>query len=161
MIFKVLEKILYTSGIITTNFHELNNNFYNMFYFHENGNIPLKTPRNEGIDIREGGRKMELLLFGKIINYLNIKQALYILNENNYNKNVYQFKEDFEKLSQTGEKKIIYRIEGEFSEYNLIDNNMFLGKENLTKVYINLEDSENFIIELSEDDEIFEGNVFH
>ena len=158
---ELLEKILYTSGNIKTNFHELNNNFYNMFYYHENGNIPLKTPRNEGLDIREGGRVMELLLFGKIINYLNIKQSLYILNENNYNKNVYQFKEDFEKLSKTGEKKIDYRIEGEFSEYNLIDKNEVLGKENLTKVYIKLEDSENFIIEYPEDDEIFEGNIFH
>jgi ATP sulfurylase len=132
-----------------------------MFYYHENGNIPLKTPRNEGLAIREGGRAMELLLFGKIIHNLNIKQALYILNENNYNKNVYQFKEDFEKLCQPSEKINDCRIAGEFSEYNLIDNNEVFGKENLTNVYIKLEDSDNFIIEYSEYDESLEGNVFH
>ena len=158
---ELLEKILYISGIIKTNFHELNHNFYNMFYYHENGNIPLKTPRNEGLAIREGGRAMELLLFGKIIHNLNIKQALYILNENNYNKNVYQFKEDFEKLCQPSEKINDCRIAGEFSEYNLIDNNEVFGKENLTNVYIKLEDSDNFIIEYSEYDESLEGNVFH
>ena len=39
---ELLIKILYTAGIIKTNFHELNHNFYNIFYYHENGNIPLK-----------------------------------------------------------------------------------------------------------------------
>ena len=57
-----------------------------MFYCHENGNIPLKTPRKTGLKDREGGREMEILLFGSILQNINLKQALYILNENNYKK---------------------------------------------------------------------------
>ena len=162
MLIELLEKILYTSGIIKTNFHELNHNFYNMFYYYENGNIPLKTPRKDGLEFREGGRAMELLLFGKIIHSLNIKQALYILNENNYNKDIYQFKEDFEKLYQAGENVNDYIISGEFSEYNSINNNKeLLNKENRSTIYIRLEDSENFIVEYYDYDEIYEGNIFH
>ena len=162
MLIELLEKILYTSGIIKTNFHELNHNFYNMFYYYENGNIPLKTPRKDGLEFREGGRAMELLLFGKIIHSLNIKQALYILNENNYNKDIYQFKEDFEKLYQASENINDYIISGEFSEYNSINNNKeLLNKENRSTIYIRLEDSENFIVEYNDYDEIYEGNIFH
>ena len=69
-----------------------NHNFYNIFYYHENGNIPLKTSRKDGLNFREGGREMELLLFGNILDNINIKQALYILNENNYQKNIFNLK---------------------------------------------------------------------
>ena len=121
---ELLEKILYTSGIIKTNYQELNHNFYNMFYHQENGNIPLKTPRKKNFPMREGGRIMEKLLFGKIIENINIIEALYILDENNYNKDIYQFKKDFENLTEIKVKKEHFTIIGEFSEFNSIYKDM-------------------------------------
>ena len=117
-----------------------------MLYYHENGNIPLNTPRKDGIVEREGGREMEMLLFGRIIKQMNIKEALYILNENNYNKNIFQFKEDFEQLFKENEKKEDFKVTGEFSEYNLPDN--ILGPSSQFFMSIKTEASEqNMFIE--------------
>ena len=156
-IIKLIENILYTSGIIKTNYHELNHNFYNIFYYHENGNIPLKTPRKEGLDDREGGREMEKLLFGKILYKINIKEALYILNEKNYEKNIYEFREDFKNLYKSNEKKEDYLINGEFSELNLSDNNEALERTNQFFIFISLEDTDptNYYIESFDYDGIF------
>ena len=152
---ELLIKILYTAGIIKTNFHELNHNFYNIFYYHENGNIPLKTPRKDGLNFREGGREMELLLFGNILDNINIKQALYILNENNYQKNIFQFKEDFENLYKLNEKKDDYVIVGEFSEYNNLPDNV-LDETSQFFIAVNLEDSEkNIYFESYDNDDNF------
>ena len=162
-IIKLIENILYTSGIIKTNYHELNHNFYNIFYYHENGNIPLKTPRKEGLDDREGGREMEKLLFGKILYKINIKEALYILNEKNYEKNIYEFREDFKNLYKSNEKKEDYLINGEFSELNLSDNNEALEKTNQFFIFISLEDTDptNYYIESFDYDGIFgDGSIF-
>ena len=88
-----------------------------MFYCHENGNIPLKTPIKKGVDSIKGAREMELLLFGRILDHISIKEALYILNESNYKKSIFQFKEDFEKLNHLEEKKEDYKVTGEFEDY--------------------------------------------
>ena len=159
-IIELLEKILYTSGIIKTNYHELNHNFYNMFYYQENGNIPLKTPRNKNFPMREGGRIMEKLLFGKIIVNINIIEALYILDENNYNKDIYQFKNDFENLTGIEAKKEHYTINGEFSEFNSIyDAKELFGIESQL-IFIRLEESKNIYIESLDCDDIFYGDIF-
>ena len=157
---ELLEKILYTSGIIKTNYHELNHNFYNMFYYQENGNIPLKTPRNKNFPMREGGRIMEKLLFGKIIENINIIEALYILDENNYNKDIYQFKKDFENLTGIEAKKEHHSINGEFSEFNSIYNAKELFSIESQLIFIRLEESENIYIESLDCDDIFYGDIF-
>ena len=155
---ELLEKILYTSGIIKTNYQELNHNFYNMFYHQENGNIPLKTPRNKNLLIKEGSRAMEKLLFGKIIESINIIEALYILDENNYNKDIYQFKKDFENLTEIKVKKEHFTIIGEFSEFNSIyKDNELLGIESRL---ISLEESEHIYIESLDCDDVFYGETF-
>ena len=155
---ELLEKILYTSGIIKTNYQELNHNFYNMFYHQENGNIPLKTPRNKNLLIKEGSRSMEKLLFGKIIESINIIEALYILDENNYNKDIYQFKKDFENLTEIKVKKEHFTIIGEFSEFNSIyKDNELLGIESRL---ISLEESEHIYIESLDCDDVFYGETF-
>ena len=59
---------------------------------------------------------MELALFGRVIKKLSYGEVLYILNENNYNKSLEDFKNGFIKLS---EKDLI--IKGQFTEFNLID----------------------------------------
>ena len=118
---ELVEKILYSSAIIKTNFHEFNHNLYNILYFHENGSIPLDTPRRGDGSEKEGGIDLELLLFGKKINTLSLKEALYILNEENYNKNIFQFKEDFKKLYFPNENKEDYKIKGVFHQYTIPD----------------------------------------
>ena len=115
---ELIEKILYTAGLVISNFQELSHNFYNMFRYHENGDIPLKISRKEGLGIGEDEREMENLLFGKILSTLNLKEALYILNENNYKKNIFEFKKDFEALYGLDENKDDYKITGEFCNYN-------------------------------------------
>ena len=129
-----------------------------MFYHQENGNIPLKTPRNKNLLIKEGSRAMEKLLFGKIIESINIIEALYILDENNYNKDIYQFKKDFENLTEIKVKKEHFTIIGEFSEFNSIyKDNELLGIESRL---ISLEESEHIYIESFDCDDVFYGDIF-
>jgi len=47
---------------------------------------------------KECGEIVEYLLYGKIINKLNAKQAIYILDSQNYQKNLNQFRADFKNL---------------------------------------------------------------
>ena len=131
-----------------------------MFYHQENGNIPLKTPRNKNLLIKEGSRAMEKLLFGKIIESINIIEALYILDENNYKKDIYQFKKDFENLTGIEAKKEHHSINGEFSEFNSIYNAKELFSIESQLIFIRLEESENIYIESLDCDDIFYGDIF-
>ena len=56
----------------------------------------IKFFKNKKMEIsKEGGEIVEYLLYGKIINKLNAKQAIYILDSQNYQKNLNQFRADF------------------------------------------------------------------
>ena len=99
---------------------------------------------------------MELLLFGRILENISLKEALYILNEDNYKKNIFQFKEDFEKLNHLEEKKEDYKVTGEFEDYynDLLDN--LLNEQSNLSFFISLEESnQNFYIESYDNDLIF------
>ena len=148
----LIEKILYTSGNVKTNFDELNHNLYNMFYYHKNGIIPLNFPRKDGEDEREEGREIEFLLFGMKVNKINMKEALYILNEENYNKSIIKFKEDFQKLNSQEENINDLIIKGEFQEYILHDD-ILNSKKKL--IYIQLEqDSDYPDIDSNDDNDV-------
>ena len=112
---KLIKELLYIAAIIKTSIHETNHNFYNYYYFSTNSSIPLKTPRKKEFDLRESGRFIELLMFNQVLHRINLSQALYILNENNYNKTVNEFNEGFNLLKDDDLK-----IEGTFKEFNLI-----------------------------------------
>ena len=75
----------------------------------------MKAPRKKDISLRESGRFIELLMFNQVLHRINISQALYILNENNYNKTINEFNEGFNLLKDDDLK-----IEGVFHEFNLI-----------------------------------------
>ena len=152
LIIELVEKALFLSGIIKTNYHELNHNLYNMFYYHENGNAPLNTPRKEGEKKQEGGRYMELLLFGRALHKIKLKEALYILNEANYNKNIIQFKEDFENLASPKEKKDDIKIQGEFKDIILPDSVLKQDLNNL--FFIQLDDSDFSFIDTVDDNDV-------
>ena len=53
------------------------------------------------------GDYFENLLFGKIVQHINLLQAIYILDENNYNKKYNQFAEEFLKWGNENVSKII------------------------------------------------------
>ena len=112
---KLISKALINGAIVEIHFHELNHNFHNYYYCLENGNESLKTPRKQALDEREGGNNMEKILFGRVLNDLTLRQALYILNENNYKKSLNQFREDFLKM-----KDDYFECEGVFQEYSIL-----------------------------------------
>jgi len=60
----------------------------------------------EDENIKEGGNIVEKLLYGRIINELNIKETVYILNGENYKKTLDNFLTDFMKLKSSSVKKV-------------------------------------------------------
>ena len=111
-----IEKTLLNGAIIVINYHEINHDFHNYFFYSKNGEESFITPRKLNMKEREGGKNMERILFGNVLNSLNYKQALYILNETNYNKSLKEFQADFIKLKMKDIK-----LDGIFSGYSEID----------------------------------------
>ena len=122
-----------------TFYHELNHNFYNNNFFQSNGSIPLSTPRKANIKEREGGKYFELLLFKQKLHTMNLIQAMYILNEKNYEKSLDDFTKGF--ISPTKED---LDISGEYSDLNA----------ELSKLKINNENFEDYIIRTDDDEEM-------
>ena len=120
-----------------------------MFYFHKNLIIHLNIQRKDEEYKIEEGREIEILLFGRKVDKINLKEALYILNEENYNKGIIKFKEDFEKLYSQEENINDIIIKGEFKDYILPDDILNL-KKNLT--YIKLEQDSDYPCIFTNDD---------
>ena len=101
-------------------FKTLENSVVIEIIFHEFSyviNLVLKLigfQRNEFLKIKEKGYYLEMVLFGKIIKNISYGEALYILNLNNYNKGLDDFKNGFEKLSIED-----LNISGLFNDLNL------------------------------------------
>ena len=116
---KLTNKALTNGAIVGIHHHELNHNFHNYYYCLQNGYESLKTPRKTEIEEREGGNNMERILFGRVLNELTLKQALYILNEENYKKPLNLFREGFLKLDDD-----FCKCKGVFNEYEKISTDM-------------------------------------
>jgi len=86
-----------------------------MLFFHSNGYYPFETPRKKRIDERESGKNLEMLLFNRRIRKITLEESIYILNEKNYDKNLDDFRTDFNELKEEDIK-----INGIFSEFNEI-----------------------------------------
>jgi uncharacterized protein YdcH (DUF465 family) len=99
--------------------HELNDNFHNYYYMTQNGKESIKTPRKNEFAEREGGNNIERVLFGRVMNELSLRQALYILNERNYSKSLNQYREEFLAL-----KKKDCECHGLFEEYSKLKINI-------------------------------------
>ena len=83
---------------------------------------------------------------------INLKEALYILNEINYNKSIIQFKEDFENLYSSKEKKDDIKIQGEFKDIIFPDN---VFKQDLNNLFfIQLDDSSFSFIDTVDDNDV-------
>ena len=77
----------------------------------ENAKISVEKPIKQYLDIIESGNYIEFCLYGKILETINKNQALYILNEKNYEKTFLEFEEGFNNM-----KKEDIMIEGTFKE---------------------------------------------
>ena len=109
------QSILREGLIINISNHEIGHNFFNNHFYMKNARIPIETPRKKGLDNSEGGYYIEYALYGRELETINLEQALYILNENNYKKSFLEFQEGFNNIQK---KDII--IEGIFKE--LVEN---------------------------------------
>ena len=62
--------------------------------------IARKDKKGNDIEIKEGGMSFEYLLFGKIVDRIDLFQCLYIMNEKNYDQNLAQFRENFQNIGK-------------------------------------------------------------
>ena len=130
------EKNIITNGsFIRTGNHEIGHNFTNFNFYMENCNISIKTPRKKSLEFCEGGYYIDLALYGKILQEINLEQSLYILNEKNYQKAYIDFQYGFNNI-----KKEDLKVEGVFKGMcEKIINNLNIDFENKSKsVFIKL-----------------------
>ena len=113
-----------TGEIIKSGIHEINHDMYNIYFYHSNGIISLKTPSKmiKNKELRESGREIETLMFGSEVGSINIRQAIYILNEKNYDKGIIEFQKGFIELNE-----LDLDIKGEFEDFNQIKNSQFFN----------------------------------
>ena len=95
-------------------YHEFGHGINLIISFKENKLKSLDSPRKKFLKFKEGGYYMELALFGRVIKNLSYGEALYILNLDNYNKSLEDFRDGFLKLNK---KDLI--IKGPFKDFNL------------------------------------------
>ena len=81
--------------------------------------ITLNNSQKE-IKFKDGGYLIEYLLYGRKIYELNIKEAIYILDNNNYNKSLKDFCKDFKNLENI--------------ELNEVFNNLLERNNNIDKI---------------------------
>ena len=114
---KLIETIFYNANVIKTNCHEMNHIFYDLLFLQSNGINDVETPRKYNIEISESGKNLERLLFKRVLYRMTLPECIYILNENNYNKSLENFREDFNEINNCPPK---IEENGIFSNFNSI-----------------------------------------
>ena len=115
---KSIALLIFYGFHIVVNIHEIAGHFYARFQLFYSQNNAFESPKIEekeqylyssyGINGgSESGEKVEIALFGSVIKSLTIKEALFILNINNYNQKVETFKENFKKCNDIEVKNLI------------------------------------------------------
>ena len=116
-------KSTYKIGLtIVNSFHEINHANQIIIFLKGNNKDLINSPeRNikEKENISEGGISFEYLLFGKIINKINLLECLYIMNEKNYEQNLDQFRNNFINI------KDLVKKSKEKTEYIKIEKGIF------------------------------------
>ena len=134
-----LSEILNTGCYVLTEEHEIFHLLDCIPYYENNCAISRNTPRKRYYQGKvEGGEYLELLLFDKIFFELHLDEVFYILDEDNYDKSLIQFKEDFKNLDSK-----TLKIHGVFSEFNkfLEMNESSSYKLKFDEVLINLKET--------------------
>ena len=80
--------------------HEINHINQSIIFFKGNDKNLLFTPEREGeiFKNREGGENKECILYGKVMGNINIFESLYLLNENNYEQSLDDFRNNFNNI---------------------------------------------------------------
>ena len=109
-----LKEILKTASHVLIEEHEFFHLLVCIAYYENNCSISIDTPRKEKFEGKdEGGFYLELLLFNKEIKNITLGDALFLLNENNYDKSLGDFVTSFEKKDYND-----LNICGVFSDFN-------------------------------------------
>lgn len=113
-------KILIKVGLIIISLsHEINDiNQCIIFFKGIDKNLILK-PEREMLKNTEGRDNIEFLLYGKVLGNINIFQSLYLLNENNYEQCLDDFRDNFHNII-----KIVKQSKGN-TEFIKIENGIF------------------------------------
>ena len=146
-------KNIYKFGFTIVNtIHEINHANQIIIFFKGSDKNLIDSPVRifEGnISSSEGGESLEYLLFGKKINRLNLFECLYILNEENYEQDLQQFRENFIKIND-----IVKKTEGK-TELIKIKDGIFAS------LYYNaIEDILNLINDLKEEDILVPPKIY-
>jgi len=118
----------YKVGLTIVNtFHEEYHAIRDIIFFKGNNKNLLFSPKrkvgkdSKGKDIEsnEGGFHIEYLLFGRILSSINLLECLYIMNENNYEQDLDDFRENFKNI-----RKIVKDTKGN-TDFIKIKNGIF------------------------------------
>ena len=127
----IITSALKTSRFIIITLNEINNYIYS-YILHSNNyiNILFDGPRKKEFNINKGGLLMELILFGEQINYINLEQTIYILDEKNYDKTEKEFQKGFINIIS---QKQLYINGKYYSSFNKISSQIdFQIKRNIS-----------------------------
>ena len=92
--------------------------------------VKIKFSIDKEIEIDEGGEFFEYLLYGRIINGLNIKEIIYINNMNNFSKNLCEFRKGFLDLEkETLEKVFVREAQNNIEIKEALEEYMKMSKE--------------------------------
>ena len=102
---------MYYGFLIIVNIHEIGDHFYIRFQNFNNIINGFESPKIEenekpfhskcgNIKGKESDEKLEIAIFGKVLETLTINEALFILNIKNYSKNAKDFKENFQNCNK-------------------------------------------------------------
>ena len=78
--------------------------------------IKFKFPDKKEKETKEGGQIIEYLLFGRIINKMNIKEIIYIYNLDNFSKTLEEYRNDFINLKNESVNEVFKRESKKNSE---------------------------------------------
>ena len=95
---KTFFPILRAGAIIDISLHEINHLNQDIIFFVGNDKTLFDTPKRKFLKGVDGGENLEEILFGKKIETLKILECFYLLNENNYNQSLNDFKTNFQNL---------------------------------------------------------------
>ena len=137
---KQIKKILITAKYVLNEEHEIFHLINCIPYYENNFSISINTPRKriyevenneEDRDESEGGIYLELLLFNREIHSISLADALFLLNEKNYDKSLCDFLTSFE----TKNKDDLI-INGVFEDFNQLINLDIVTIEEINNYYI-------------------------
>ena len=74
---------------------------------HNFKDIEDKFTQNGKSREKESGETIEILLFGKVLNLLTVKESLYVLNLDNYSQSLENFKNNFQQCEKKSIKNLL------------------------------------------------------